>query len=414
MTNLNDFHVTDGVTDVLAAQYNRVIDSIVRGELSNTESLTGAKTLIDADYPLQVFTPTAARDVTLPAVGVANHPFWIVNASGTYALTVKNAGGSIITTITPSMACQVVSNGTTWSAMVQVPAAGTAGNALISDGSAWYSGIPYTGAVCNGRLTLETGVPISTSDQANKTTLYFTPFNGNRISLYDGSKWIMRTFSELSLNISGFSASKPYDIWAYDNSGTVALDSTVWTDGTTRATALTTQDGVYVKTGATTRRYLGTIYMDASSKCQDTATKRYVWNLHNQVYRKLLVKEATASWTYTTATWRSANNSTANRVEVICGLAGAGPYSLRLVYTTDQSASGNSRTGGIGLNVTNANSADISTPATAAQTAPQLSVLSGTAAVGYTYFQWVEFSVAAGTTTWYGSDKSGLTGEVLG
>ena len=89
-----------------------------------------------------------------------------------------------------------------------------------------------------GRLTLESGVPVSTTDQADKVTLYYTPYVGNKISLYDGvSAWSTVTFAELSLDISAYTASKPYDIWIYNNAGTATLDSTVWTNATTRATA---------------------------------------------------------------------------------------------------------------------------------------------------------------------------------
>lgn len=114
MTDLTNYRVTDGIDDVLAAQYNRVIDSIVRGELSNTETLAANKTLINADYALQVLSPTAARDVTLPAVGTTNHPYYIVNASASYALTVKNAGGTTIGIVPVSSAAMFVSNGTAW------------------------------------------------------------------------------------------------------------------------------------------------------------------------------------------------------------------------------------------------------------------------------------------------------------
>lgn len=141
-----------------------------------------------------------------------------------------------------------------------------------------------------GRLTLETGVPVSTSDQADKTTLYYAPYVGETIAIYDGSSaWTLVTFAELSLDISGFTASKPYDIFCYNNSGTATLEGLVWTDATTRATALTRQDGVLVKTGATTRRYLGTIYMEADQKCDDTDINRNVWNMYNRVPRRLYV-----------------------------------------------------------------------------------------------------------------------------
>lgn len=175
--------------------------------------------------------------------------------------------------------------------------------------------------LCNGRLTLETGVPVSTTNQTAKTTLYFTPYKGNRISLYDGSSvWRTLTFTELSLDISGYTADKNYDIWAYNNSGTVALDSTVWTNDTTRATALAMQDGVYVKTGATTRRYLGTIRITATTgQCEDSVTKRYVWNYYNRV-RKEFTKTSTASHSYNTAAFRAWNNDSSLKVEYVCGL----------------------------------------------------------------------------------------------
>lgn len=137
-----------------------------------------------------------------------------------------------------------------------------------------------------GRLTLETGVPVSSADQSAKATLYYTPHVNEFITLYDGAGWNVRTFAEISLDISGFTADKNYDIWAYDNSGTVTLDSTIWTDNFTRATALAYQDGVLVKSGTETRRYLGTIRINGTGgQCEDTITARFVWNMYNQVLR---------------------------------------------------------------------------------------------------------------------------------
>jgi hypothetical protein len=114
MTDLNTYRVTDGVDDVLAAQYNRVLDSIIRAELSNTQSLTDNKTLADTDFALQVYAPTAARDVTLPAIAAGNHPYYIINTSASYALTVKNAGGTTIGTVAVSSSGSFASDGTSW------------------------------------------------------------------------------------------------------------------------------------------------------------------------------------------------------------------------------------------------------------------------------------------------------------
>ena len=117
MTNLVDYRVTDLVTQVLAEQYNRIIDSALRGELSNSETLASDKTLIDADFALQIYAPTAARTVTLPAVAAANHPYYIINTSA-FLLTVKDAGATIIDYVYPGRSGVFVSSGAAWKSMM--------------------------------------------------------------------------------------------------------------------------------------------------------------------------------------------------------------------------------------------------------------------------------------------------------
>ena len=114
MTNLTDFFKTDDVDDVLAAFANALIASNLRGEMSNTETLAANKTLTDVDFALQIYNPTADREVELPAVADANHPFHIINVSATYALTVKNAGGTTIGVVAASSAANYVSNAAAW------------------------------------------------------------------------------------------------------------------------------------------------------------------------------------------------------------------------------------------------------------------------------------------------------------
>lgn len=58
-----------------------------------------------------------------------------------------------------------------------------------------------------GRLTLESGVPVSTADQTAKTTVYFTPYagdgNGDRVLLYDaGGTPQSVEFSEKSIKLT--------------------------------------------------------------------------------------------------------------------------------------------------------------------------------------------------------------------
>ncbi len=183
-------------------------------------------------------------------------------------------------------------------------------------------------AVCEGRLTLESGVPVSTTDQTSKTTIYFTPYNGNRIALYDGSGWSVSSFTELTLSLGTLTSDKNYDVFVYNNAGTLTLVlSAAWTNNTTRADALALQNGVYVKSGTPTQRHLGTIRTTSTTTTEDSGGgsttqvggKRFLWNRYNQARRGLSVIDTTDSWSYTTDTIRQANAASGNKIEYVSG-----------------------------------------------------------------------------------------------
>lgn len=134
----------------------------------------------------------------------------------------------------------------------------TVGSGLtLSSNTLTASGTGGSNSICDGRLTLASGTPVVTTNQTAKTTIYFTPYIGKYIALYNGSTWDVIGFTEISVSVPS-TTNTPFDIFCYSNSGTATLETVNWTNDTTRATALTYQDGVYVKSGATTRRYLGT------------------------------------------------------------------------------------------------------------------------------------------------------------
>lgn len=48
----------------------------------------------------------------------------------------------------------------------------------------------FVNVVCEGRLTLTTGAPVTTTDVLAAETVFYKPYKGNRVALYDGSsKW---------------------------------------------------------------------------------------------------------------------------------------------------------------------------------------------------------------------------------
>jgi hypothetical protein len=94
-------------------------------------------------------------------------------------------------------------------------------NALIDSSSSKH--------IVEGRLTLQSGSPTPTGDLTSKTTIYFTPYLGNRVTLWDGSGWTNTEFTETSLALGTLTSDANYDVYAYLNSGVVALDTPlVW------------------------------------------------------------------------------------------------------------------------------------------------------------------------------------------
>jgi hypothetical protein len=129
--------------------------------------------------------------------------------------------------------------------------------------------------------------------------------------------------------------------------------------------------------------------------------------------------ETTDTWTYTTDTWRSANNSSDNRVSVVGG--GENPLQLILTSLFRNSSAGVSVFVNFGEDST-------STPSTnstgilgktyiADGSCVAITVLKVVPTAGYHYYQWMEKSNATGTTTWSGdggapgSAQSGILGK---
>ena len=273
-------------------------------------------------------------------------------------------------------------------------------------------------ATPGGRLTLTSGTPVTTSDVTSSTSVYYTPFINNHISLWDGSAWLSTEFSETTLAIGTVTSGLPYDVFGYLSSGSLAVEKLAWTNGTTRATAVTIQDGRYCKSGDKTRLYLGSFYSSSTTQTADTNAKRFLFNASNRKMRKLKVVDTTDSWTYSTASWRSWNNSTANRVEMFVGMS---EDLTEITFNgVASNSAGYSMGHGIGLDSTSANSADTYTAAGSSG-----AVVAGSAiyknyvSVGYHYLQALEYGGASGTTTFYGDAgvayvQSGIVGWCMG
>lgn len=341
----------------------------------------------------------------------------------------------------------------------------------------------YNLSVVPFRLTLTTGDGFGT-DLSGQTTIYWTPYGGNAVALYNGSSWNEYIVTEKSLALSGLTPWRLYDIFAYDNSGTVTLESLGWTApasaaitgctnatpavvtsnahgravddlvyitgvvGSTginsatgvparikavtantftlqslaaadlaaggayvsggtwylasktdhaRATALTTQDGVLVKTGATTRRYLGTFCATSATTTNDNIASRLLWNLYSQV-NKYVQASSNSSHSYNGGI-RPWNNDLANRINLVNGIQSEGMLVSLQGQTTSGGANFQTYTG-VGSNSISAQSTatGFSTSATALTAAIAVAMIAGPVA-GFSYLQALENTNSSGSST---------------
>ena len=266
----------------------------------------------------------------------------------------------------------------------------------------------------NFRLTLTTGVPVTQSDVTSSTSIFQTPYDGNGIALYNGTTWELLNSAQVSLALSGMTANRPYDVFAFNSGGTLTLEILAWTSDTARATALVYQDGMLVRSGSLTRRYLGTFYATGATTTADTSSTRYLWNYYNRAVKGLYAGISTASYTYSTATWRAANANTTNgdgRFSFVCGLA-----EDRINVTASRASSNstsNFQQNGIAINgTTNTELTGVTGAQQTSAVATHASHAMATPREGLNFIQAMETSSASGVTTWYGaSTGGGMTGS---
>lgn len=365
----------------------------------------------------------ASMTVAIPTPGAATRIDLIVLRKSWAAQTVRvtrvagvEGGGA------PAL---TQSDGVTWDIPLAQVSITTGGVITVTDTRAYavYATAPIDISVVEGRLTLTSGTPVTTADVTAATNIFFTPYNGNRITLYNGANWDTFTFSELTLPLGTLTPSICYDVFAVLKGGTVSLEMLAWSSATARATALTTQDGVLVKTGDATRRYLGTFYTLTATTTEDSKSSRLLWNYYNRKARTMLATDTTNTWNYNSPTWRAANASTTvgvARVQLVIGWA---DDIVRAQYYGIIVSSGASQGAGTGvaLDATNTNHADsyggrTGSSTTSGFTSP--ASYRAFVAVGFHFLQAVEatdgnalvFTGDNGTTAM----QSGLQAEVLG
>jgi len=275
----------------------------------------------------------------------------------------------------------------------------------------------FSNGQADGRLTLTSGVPVTTSDVTAATTLYYTPYVGNKISLYSDGLWNTVSFTEKSIAVPAV-ADKMYDVFAYNNNGILDLELLAWTNDTTRATALARQDGVLVKNGDPTRRFLGVIRTLLAGQTEVSKAKMCVANEYNAVPYVLNYIDAVGDHTYTTATWRLWGNSSAAQLFFVVPTK-KHPCEARtqaMVRNTNSNvqawiAVGDDATG-VGFTTEGHLNAQMNTQAANTNAMASASRLKKFAE-GYHFVSMLEYSASTGTTTFVGG-QAAITAEVMG
>jgi hypothetical protein len=195
-----------------------------------------------------------------------------------------------------------------------------------------------------GRLTLTSVTPVMTSTVSGANTVYYTPYKGQAVPLFNGTTTIMTdTGGELSQlttdstkSPTAVAASSCYDMFVWNDSGTIRCTrGAAWSNQTARGYTLSRQKGILTNPATITNgpaanrgTYVGTIASNGSSLIDwiyggsasgGTAAFFGVWNAFNRVDIFTEVIDSGTGYTYTTATTRSANNSVGNRISFVSG-----------------------------------------------------------------------------------------------
>ncbi|AMV16609.1 hypothetical protein [Planctomyces sp. SH-PL14] len=269
-----------------------------------------------------------------------------------------------------------------------------------------------------GRLTLESGVAVSLTDQSAKSTLYLTADGGNVVSIHNGSLWVPYSFSQPSLTLSGLTSGKNYDVFTYASGGSPVIDlGQDWTNDTTRATAVSLLNGIYVNTSSFTTKIggvtvaanqgtlLGTIRATSSTTTTDTLTQRFVSNLHRPALRWLSRADFANSHTMSSTTVRGWNNASAATLEWVTCIARHAP----LLWMNGAFVSSNAGTQGARLGFGTATTAhamwlDLNGPYISGLATP----LTPVPATGYNIYYVTESATGSGNSTFYYYTFGGL------
>lgn len=198
-----------------------------------------------------------------------------------------------------------------------------------------------------GRLTLVTATPVMLSSQAASTSIYYTPYVGDMVPIYDGSNMVPVVFPEVSQLASDTTKSPTstanntcYNLYLWMDGGTPRISrGFAWTNTTTPGanSALTRVNGILLNSVSITNGPAASRGTFVGVACSNgTATFDFVygtsasgggaasfglWNAYNQFPTKTSVIDTQTAYSYAGGV-RQAGGSSGNQISFVQGPTG--------------------------------------------------------------------------------------------
>jgi len=171
-----------------------------------------------------------------------------------------------------------------------------------------------------GRLSSLSDNADNPAENANITQLFYVPYKGNVVMLWNGSSWVNRALTTITIPLAGLIAKTGYDVFIYWNDTAVVAQTVAWSAGTavrlnsdnstsssnplnyaTTRTALAVRDSRYVQSADNTRLYVGSFHTtNTTGQTADTSSQRLVANQYNRIRKQVLGKATNSCFYYGT------------------------------------------------------------------------------------------------------------------
>lgn len=299
-----------------------------------------------------------------------------------------------------------------------------------------------------GRLTLASGSPVTAANFTAATHVYYAPFEGSAIPIWDGAVFNMELFTQLDLVLDGdtghtayHQSGKNFDLFVFDVSGTLWLGTgPAWTSDTVRSAVIELKEGLWVNSASMQARFangptnyatiaankatmVGTMRASANGQIEFTPNpsaaaggsnnKLFLANIYNRQPVLATCRDSTTVWSTTNQTVHQTNDSGNNRISFIIPLS-TDSIQVEHFNTVIMLANPTLQRGvylGVGLDTTTSISGDRALAAnnTTELTATALRAeFAGTPGAGFHYVQAMEAAFDSGTVSLNGAPYQGL------